>query len=356
MKNIKIIIRILLWIAGIIALYLAVIIVYATLTNYRPENEVPVEVSGGLNPEIPMGDTLTFLSWNIGFCGLGAEMDFFYDNGKMVRPTDELVEKYTRGVTQYLQEINTVDFILLQETDENSARTNRQNEINLISESMPDYFYSYADNYNVQFVPLPFTNPLGKVEAGQLNLSKIQPLSSQRLAFHSAYAWPKNLFMLDRCFVVSRFDSGTGKQLVVLNTHNSAYDKGGKLRMVEMPVIRDFMVNEYEKGNYVIAGGDWNQNPPDYRPSEVEDTYPPVKREAMDGGLFPPGWNIVFDPSIPTNREIDAPLQKGITESTIIDYYIVSPNVEAISIKTYQENFEFSDHNPVFLQARLIRN
>jgi len=27
------------------------------------------------------------------------------------------------------------------------------------------------------------------------------------------------------------------------------------------------MLDEFGKGNYVIAGGDWNQNPPGYKPS-----------------------------------------------------------------------------------------
>ena len=70
--------------------------------------------------------------------------------------------------------------------------------------------------------------------------------------------------MLDRCFVVSRFNLSNGKDLVLMNTHNSAYDAGGKLRDAEMPIIRDLMIEEYEKGNYVVAGGDWNQNPPGY--------------------------------------------------------------------------------------------
>ncbi len=335
------------------ALYLAVIIVIATITDYKPEEITRLELNKDSNPEILSDSTFTFISWNIGFCGLGAEMDFFYDGGKMVRPTKPLVEKYTAGVLNYLQSVDSVDFVFLQEVDKNSARTGGQNEIEMIRTALPDCVSSFGTNYKVSFVPLPFTNPLGKVEMGQMNLSKKQPVSSERYSYFSAYAWPKRLFMLDRCFVVSRFQLGNGKELVVMNTHNSAYDAGGKLRDAEMPVIRDLMLAEYSKGNYVVAGGDWNQNPPDYELSKVEPTYPAVKRESLDATLFPDSWQIVYDPQKPTNREIDAPLTKNVTEGTIIDYYLLSPNIEMERIKTFSQDFQFSDHEPVFLKVKI---
>jgi len=353
MKRLKTILKLLLFLICIAAVYLSAIIIYATVTDYRPDEVAVLNVEGESRPAARITDTLTFLSWNIGFCGLGAEMDFFYDNGKMVRPADELVEKYTQGVISYLQKNASTDFIILQEVDKNSARTNRQNEIEIISKALPEYFYSYADNYNVKFVPLPFTNPLGKVEAGQMNLSKVKAVSAERISFSSAYAWPKRLFMLDRCFIASRFNLPGGKQLILLNTHNSAYDAGGKLRNIEMPTIRNLMIEEFNKGNYVVAGGDWNQNPPEYDISKVNKTYPAATREILEGNLFPEGWKIIYDPVTPTNREIDAPLKKGITETTIIDYYIVSPNVEVLDVQTVNLDFEHSDHQPVYLKAAL---
>lgn len=38
-------------------------------------------------------DTVTCTSWNIGYCGLGANMDFFYDGGNQVRTSEEKTEK-----------------------------------------------------------------------------------------------------------------------------------------------------------------------------------------------------------------------------------------------------------------------
>ena len=244
------------------------------LTDYQPTDKIGLPIEGKTSTEMLEKDTLTILSWNIGFCGLGAEMDFFYDGGEMVHPTPELVTKYTTGVKEFLQNHNEADFIILQEVDENSSRTKKQNEVGILSDALPGYAYSYADNYHVRFVPVPFTKPLGKVKAGQMNLSKATPIESSRIAFHSSYAWPKKLFMLDRCFILSRFAIENGKQLVLLNTHNSAYDAGGQMRDVEMPLIRDLMLEEYAKGNFVVAGGDWNQNPPSYDPLLIDSKYP----------------------------------------------------------------------------------
>ncbi len=336
-----------------IVLYLAVVIGTGTATDYRPDKITELTIKQP-NENKELSDSVyTFLTWNVGYFGLGAEMDFFYDGGKMVHPTKELVQKYTAGSLKYLETADSIDFIFLQEVDKNSKRTGRQDETEMIQHILPGFTSSFGINYNVKFVPLPFTNPMGKVEMGQMNLSKYRPVSSQRYSYFSEYAWPKRLFMLDRCFVLSRFPMENGKELVLMNTHNSAYDAGGKLRDVEMPLIRDLMLEEYNKENYVVAGGDWNQNPPDYNPEKVDKTYPAVFREILDGSLFPENWTIIYDPAHGTNRAVDIPLVKGKTEVTIIDYFILSPNIKAEKIQVLSQGFINSDHEPVFMKIRL---
>ncbi len=335
------------------ALYFVVIISWAAITDYQPKDITQLEIQGNAKTALLIDSTFTFLTWNVGYGGLGAEMDFFYDGGESVRPTPEQVKKYTTGIIQFIQSVDSVDFIFLQEVDKNSDRTYRQDETEMIRNAMSSYATSVGINYNVQFVPLPFSNPLGKIEMGQLILSKYKPIESQRYSYHSAYAWPKRLFMLDRCFVLSRFKLQSGKELVLMNTHNSAYDAGGKLREMEMPLIRDLMLKEYQKGNYVVAGGDWNQNPPSYKKDELDGFYPGVNRVFLDRTLFPDNWQIVFDPHHPTNREIDAPLIPGKTKVTIIDFFVLSPNIKTEKIKVLSQNFQNSDHNPVFMKIKI---
>ena len=60
----------------------------------------------------------------------------------------------------------------------------------------------------------------------------------------------------------------TDKQLVIINLHLEAYDDGSA-REKQMKVLKDIMVKEYEKGNYVIVGGDFNQTFPTRRSSDL---------------------------------------------------------------------------------------
>ena len=55
------------------------------LAEFRP---APVEEVYRCQQPDSLPDTLTLVSWNIGYAGLGDNMDFFYDGGRRVRDTD----------------------------------------------------------------------------------------------------------------------------------------------------------------------------------------------------------------------------------------------------------------------------
>ena len=75
----------------------------------------------------------------------------------------------------------------------------------------------------------------------------------------------------------------------------------------------------------------------------------------IDAG-FLPGWEFVFDSSLPSNRDVDTPYIKGKTKTTIIDFFVVSPNVKVKLIRTISAGFEYSDHNPILMKAELINS
>jgi endonuclease/exonuclease/phosphatase family metal-dependent hydrolase len=113
------------------------------------------------------------------------------------------------------------------------------------------------------------------------------------------------------------------------------------------------MISEYERGNYVITGGDWNSNPRGFNfatiatGDKVTVIEPPVESD------FLPGWQFIFDPSKPSNRYVDTPYKKGVTQTTIIDFFVVSPNVEVTRVTTIPLGFAYSDHEPVVMKVRL---
>ena len=86
---------------GLLLLAAAALFVTLTVTEYRPEPEKELEIVG-IAPALDK-KTVTVLSWNTGYCALGAESDFFMDGGEQVRPASvALIQKNLGGIQEYL--------------------------------------------------------------------------------------------------------------------------------------------------------------------------------------------------------------------------------------------------------------
>jgi endonuclease/exonuclease/phosphatase family metal-dependent hydrolase len=336
----------------IITLVVIVVLFFAwqTLNAYNPE---PVEIIGTDGATTGVPDTLSLLTWNIGYCGLGAGMDFFYEGGTMVRPDKESFDKYLTGVMGRLNSFPNPDFILLQEVDTLAKRSWYANQYRLIRNKFTDYNSFFALNYKA-WVPMPVLQPMGKVHAGLMLMGKKNPTGVERHAFNSGYSWPMSLFMLKRCFMVARFNTGNGKQFVLVNTHNSAFGDAAEIREKELTQLRTYMLEEYSKGNYVVIGGDWNQNPAAFDSTVILSNYlvktiqPPIP-----AGFLPEGWQYAYDPEQPTNRDVDISYTEGKTKTTLIDFFVLSPNIGLISSATTPTGFAESDHQPVSMKIFL---
>ncbi len=344
------IIKVILWLLFLAFLLVVGFLVYQALTEYRPA-KVEVQWSEKSAPAIQ--DTLTIISWNVGYFGLGAEMDFFYEGGKMVRPSQQLYQKYKEAALARIRSFDTASFIFLQEIDTLSGRTYFDNQLNLIKLLLPDYHSFYGENYNA-WVPIPPLDPMGKVRAGIVTLSRNDPVSVRRVSFESSYNWPMRLFQLKRCFLELRFNTKDNKELVLINTHNSAFSDAAALREKELNSLKGIMLEEYKKGNYVIVGGDWNQNPPDFDTTLILPTYK-TKRilPGIPEDLIPKGWVYAYDPTHTTNRDVNIPYAEGLTYSTLIDFFILSPNVRLQSVRTIPNGYSDADHQPVVLNVIL---
>jgi endonuclease/exonuclease/phosphatase family metal-dependent hydrolase len=116
------------------------------------------------------------------------------------------------------------------------------------------------------------------------------------------------------------------------------------------------MKAEYEKGNYVIAGGDFNQTFPDVDTEKfpIIDTKNFVPTQ-ISKDYLPDGWSFVTDYDKPTSRLLNE-VYSGNYDNTqlyIIDGYIISPNIECKSVETIENNFSYSDHQPVKIKIKL---
>ena len=86
---------------------------------------------------------------------------------------------------------------------------------------------------------------------------------------------------------------GSDKQLVLVDLHLEAYDSGeGKIAQTRQ--LMGFLEDEYLKGNYVIAGGDFNQIFPgglEQYPNEHPELWTPglLEEESLPEGFqLPP--------------------------------------------------------------------
>lgn len=326
-------------------------LLYASFDDYKPVEKIQLYTGNTTSP-LPDSSVFDLLIWNIGYAGLDASMDFFYDGGEQMRPSEKGVSTNLQGIRNTLKPFNVYDFVLLQEVDVNSKRSYYTNQAEAIGENFPGFHAYSGINYKVFFVPIPLSNPMGKVESGLLSLSKHKPGSVVRHSFPGNYSWPMSLFMLDRCFLVQRYPVSDGNELVIVNTHNSAYDDGS-LRKLQMSYLKDFLLNEFKQGNYLIVGGDWNQTPYGFKPELPSHQFDTNNLTYVEKGFPDQGWNWAFDPRLPTNRRLNVPYQQATSLTTVIDYFLLSPNIIALEVETIDTDFQFSDHQPVQLMVRL---
>jgi len=356
MKNHKIILRIVFFMLLLAVAGFGIFLSWATINDYKPASIIELPIKGKGMPMDGLSDTISLFSWNIGYGGLGKEMDFFYEGGKKVRPTAGEFGKYFSGILGSLTHSGYPDFVFIQEADFKAKRSYYINEVAQIDSIFDSYASVYATNYKAGFVPIPVAEPMGRVEAGLMTLSRYRPAEAERLAYPSSYSWPKRLFMLDRCGLLTRYKVPGHAWLVLINTHNSAFSDAAAMRKKELAVLKKTIMDEYALGNYVIVAGDWNQNPIPFDHTLVTDgnrthrITPPIPAD-----FLPAGWQWAFDPAKATNRNVNEPYLKGHTGTTIIDFFVVSPNVEVLNVNTLPQDFEYSDHQAVEMRVRLGR-
>lgn len=336
-----------------ILIYIIGILLINTFNNYKAETR-------SLLSKVPQGDALatdinsfSMVSWNIGYGGLGQKMDFFYDGGEMVRPTHDLYLQDFDKILQLISTFDTLDFIMLQEVDTCSKRSYQSNQYQEISSLLPAFSSLFIKNYDVVHVPVPPLRPMGQVISGLAAFSDYPFSSADQIALPGDYSWPTSLFMPDRCFISTSITLENGKRLYLINTHLSAFDDGN-MRADQLEFMRNYLYGIYKNGDYVVAGGDWNINPPAYenKPFSSGDISF-IEAPSIGFNWFEEGWNIVYDPAFPTNRKLESAYVNSETPTTILDYYICSPNINILEIKNFYRGFKHSDHNPVYIRFAL---
>lgn len=333
---------------------LAIYYTYVTITDYKPAIIESLTMKDVKQTDTLPAGRFELYTWNIGYCSRGKDIANPAKENKLIQPDKEYYEKCRDGILYQLTTLNKLDFILLQEVDEQSDRTFKDNQVERFKATFNEYFAFFSINYKIPFSLFPFGSPKGKVKSGILTLSRFRPVEATRYSFPSAFGWPKKLLKPDRCFSLTRYAVNNGKQLVIINTHNSTTADDSGIGDKELDMLKKIIVEEYSKGNYVIAGGDWNRNPLSFNSETIKDGNS-VKTIAsgMPADFLPAGYTWAYDAKYPTKRELDIPFAKGRTATTITDFFILSPNISLLTANTLQTEFTFSDHQPAGIIVEL---
>ena len=344
--------KVLLAILGIVLLAAAGLITWLSVKEYKPAAVETVEVTGVQSQrQVRVGETIDVLTLNIGYGSLGAEQDFFMDGGSMTRPASKADgEENMRGILSGL-DLRKADIYLMQEVDRDSYRSYRLDEGEMLRRGLGRNM-AFAYNYNCDFVPFPWP-PIGRVKSGLATYTAFEVIEATRESLPVPFSWPVRAANLKRCLLIERIPvENSEKELVVINLHLEAYDDGeGKVAQTKQ--LMQILKAEYAKGNYVLAGGDFNQVFEDAQgmyPVRDESYWQPGMLKNSD---LPAGFRCVYDASVPTCRLLNEHYSgdRSKTQLYVIDGFIVSDNLHVNLVETVDLNFAHTDHQPVFLQV-----
>ena len=353
-RFVKILLGTLLLLAAVLIGY----VIYVFAAYYRVEDNqvLDVEALGSAAAQPEAGETYRIASYNIGFGAYSNDYSFFMDGGKESRArSPEAVRENVTGAMETVKAI-APQLLLLQEVDVDGTRSYHINELEeLVDASLEELFASrtFAQNYDSPYLFWPLTEPHGANRAGQATYS-VFPIDSglrRQLPIEEGFM---KLVDCDRCYSVQRIPlAGDGAELVVYNLHLSAYTSDGAIAEEQLQMLFDDMLAEYEKGNYAIAGGDFNKDLLGNSDQIFGVSGPAYTwAQPIPAALIPEGLSIAapFDPEKPAAscRNADRPYGPDNYRVTV-DGFIVSANVEVKTAQVWETGYRWSDHNPVYM-------
>ena len=326
---------------------------YVFIAYHRiPDNQALEPVKSELSEEaLVSGKEYRILSYNIGFGAYEPDYGFFMDGGtESWAWSKERLDANMKKITAFLKE-QSPDLALIQEVDLNSTRSYHRDEREDVKAGLAGYSYTWAQNWDSPFLFYPFTQPHGKSRSSIMTLSKWDIASSLRRQLPLEDSVMK-LVDLDRCYSVSRIPMADGKELVLINFHLSAYTSDGTIAQEQMEMVISDMQTEFEKGNYCIAGGDFNKDLSGdaeefFNTSAGDYTWAqPIPADTFDGRNVSLVFPYDEETKVPSCRNADGPYNPDQFVLTV-DGFMVTDNVEVISSDVIDTGFAYSDHNPV---------
>lgn len=364
-KPVKIIIRIVLAVLLLLILAVGGYVIYMQHQYYRIDDFTSEDTENNREAHVLAGSPYTITTYNIGFGAYEDDYTFFMDTGKMKDGT-ATKGKYSRGLSKEHTLANTQgsleilkkldsDFYFIQEADVSATRSYDVNQVEMIGGAFENHGLVYTSAFHSAYLFYPFTSPHGRVESGLVTLSKYHIDENVRRQFPVDTSFITKFFDLDRCFTVSRLPVDNGKELVLICLHMSAYDEGGTIRRQQLEMLNGVLAEERAKGNYVIAGGDFNHDIAGTIDAFESDQEIPEWVYQLDSSDLAEGFSFVIPENVyevPSCRGADIPYEKGVDYTVTVDGFIISDNIQASS-KVTDTEFKYTDHQPVTMTFEL---
>lgn len=350
-------IYILICIGLIIALVLEYF-VYLFCAFYRiPDNQILEIDRASDRRNVPIGKNLSIMTYNIGFAAYLDDFSFFMDGGKYSRAySEDSVKKDLKNISRVIEH-NPADFMFIQEVDLDATRSYHVNEQKELLESLDSVDCTSAIDYDSPYLFYPISKPHGKSLSSLLTASKycIRNAVRRSLTIQDGVA---KFLDLDRCFSCNWIDTEDGKKLCLIHFHLSAYATDPSISDSQLIELYEVMKQERQKGNYVIAGGDFNKDLlGDSSKFFVSDGRKHAKTTPFPFEILPKDFELLYPydkkKPIATCRNSHEPYKENSTYVQTIDGFIVSDNIDALNIYVVDTGFKYSDHNPVILDFAL---
>jgi endonuclease/exonuclease/phosphatase family metal-dependent hydrolase len=340
-----------------IVLVIAGYVAYVFIDYHRLADNIQLDVKNAVSGPVKTNAVYTLTTYNVGFGAYSRDYSFFMDGGKYswAYSKDEAI-KNINGAAAVIT-AKDPDFAFFQEVDTDSTRSYHVDETELLGGHFPGYAAVYAQNYDSPFLMYPLLQPIGKSVSGIVTYSKFEITSSLRRSLPVESGFTK-LLDLDRCYDMTRIPVSNGKELILINLHLSAYTKDVTIGEAQLKQLFEDAKREYDAGNYVVIGGDFNKDILGDAP-QLFHTKTDVANWAkpLNKALIPIGFSALRPENAadihPTARDCDTGYKEGVTFVTAIDGFIISDNVTPVHEETINTDFMNSDHNPVLLQFSL---
>ncbi|MEZ5936921.1 MAG: endonuclease/exonuclease/phosphatase family protein [Hyphomonadaceae bacterium] len=277
------------------------------------------------------GPELRLMTWNIGYGGLGASSDFIAEGGKRLRaPSRAAVADNAAGVAATL-EAHPADVVLMQELAGPGLLTRNVDVAGAVREAAGEARFYFSPDVRSRIWPGTLSLVHGPAMIVSVDADEPAAVDLPDEPHALAYLIARNYHAMSLDLDVG------GAPWTLINVHLAAYETSGT-RARQLEAVFGYAERRRKEGRAVVIGGDFNMALRDGWDSDG----PPLPREA-----FPPGWSIVADASRPTVRGKSGPYVEGVSRVSLIDGFIVSPEVRAVSVETLATGFRYADHQPV---------